>query len=54
MSEDKLPASPLSELAQAAAASNELFREYVRAGFTDPQALYLVACVLCGGPKQQP
>jgi hypothetical protein len=53
VSEGKLPESPLSELAQAAAATHELFTSYVLAGFTDSQALYLVACVTCGGPREQ-
>lgn len=54
MSDDELPVSPLSEMAQAAAAMHELFTSYLRAGFTEPQALYLLACAVCGGPKQQP
>lgn len=33
----------ITSLAQGAAATHELFREYIKAGFTDKQALYLVA-----------
>jgi hypothetical protein len=53
MSEENLPASPLSELAQAATQLHELFSAYRAAGFTDQQALYLTACAACGGPKEQ-
>lgn len=46
------PESPLSPAAQAAAAVHEAFEAYKAAGFTEQQALYLVACHACGGPKE--
>lgn len=51
MSED-LPVSPLSAAAQAAALMHEVFEAYKAAGFSEQQALYLVACHACGGPKE--
>lgn len=36
------PASPITVLAQGAAATHELFRAYVDAGFTEDQALALI------------
>lgn len=49
---DNLPDSPLSAAAQAAALVHEVFEAYKAAGFTEQQALYLVACHICGGPKE--
>jgi hypothetical protein len=40
------PENPLSALMVGAAMTHELFRTYVEAGFTEPQALYLVAQLL--------
>lgn len=48
-----MPASPFTALAGAAAALHELYRAYRDAGFTDRQALYLAACIACGGPREQ-
>lgn len=51
---DEMPANPLTALSEAAVQLHELFRSYLDAGFTEQQALYLAACVACGGPKGQP
>jgi len=48
------PQDPFSALAEGAAQVHELFLSYVLAGFSEPQALYLVACVMTGGPKAAP
>lgn len=53
MADEEMPASPLTELAQGATALHELYRSYREAGFTDSQAMYLIACMVCGGPKEQ-
>jgi hypothetical protein len=42
------PRDPISALQEAAAGLHELYREYVRAGFTETQSLYLCAQVLRG------
>lgn len=47
-----LPDSPVSMAEQAATAMHELFQAYCAAGFTEQQALYLVACQACGGPRE--
>jgi len=52
MPED-MPANPFGQLAEAALAMHEVFTSYREAGFTEQQALYLVACLMCGGPKEQ-
>lgn len=36
------PENPLTQLAAAAAQIHEMFRALIGAGFTEPQALYLV------------
>lgn len=43
-----LPPSPMTELAEAASSMHELFTEWVKAGFTERQALYLCGQVLRG------
>jgi mono/diheme cytochrome c family protein len=53
VSNEQMPPSPFSQLAAAAAQLNELYRAYRDAGFTEGQALYLVACASCGGPREQ-
>lgn len=50
---DDMPENPFSQLAQAAMQMHELFTSYLQAGFSERQALYLVACVACGGPREQ-
>jgi hypothetical protein len=40
------PPDPLTVLAEAAAQLHEMFISYVRAGFTEQQALYLVGQVI--------
>ncbi len=40
------PPDPMTGLAEAAVQLHELFREYVKAGFSEQQALYLVARIL--------
>ena len=42
------PAEPLTQLAEGAAQMHEMFLAYQHAGFTEHQALYLVAAVLRG------
>lgn len=37
------PEDPITQLAEGAASAHELFTAYVEAGFTENQALYLVA-----------
>jgi hypothetical protein len=49
-----MPVNPLTALSEAAAQLHELFHAYLEAGFTEKQALYLTACIACGGPKEQP
>lgn len=41
-----MPESPMSALAQGAVASHEMFRAYVDAGFTEPQALEITIAML--------
>jgi hypothetical protein len=50
------PQEPLSELVEGAVAAHEMFLAYKEAGFTDNQALYLVASIVTAGikPPQQP
>lgn len=50
---NEMPANPLTALSEAAAQLHELFQAYAQAGFTEKQALYLTACIACGGPKEQ-
>lgn len=40
---------PITELAAAAALHHELFLSYAAAGFTEPQALYLVGKIITAG-----
>jgi len=47
--------NPFSTLVVAAAATHEMFRSYVEAGFTEQQALYLVGQMLTANIRgQQP
>lgn len=46
MTDPDMPNSPMSALAQGAAASHEMFRAYVEAGFTEPQALEITIAML--------
>ena len=48
------PPDPFSQLAAGAAQVHEAFTSFVSAGFSEIQALYLVACILTGGPKAAP
>jgi hypothetical protein len=50
---EEMPANPFSALTEAAMSMHELFSSYQEAGFSDGQAMYLVACLMCGGPKEQ-
>jgi hypothetical protein len=45
------PDELMTELAQLAHQIHEAFTAYLEAGFTEAQALYLTACIACGGPK---
>jgi hypothetical protein len=47
-----LPLGPISDLAQAATQLHELFSAYVAAGFTEPQALYLIGQLLRAQAQQ--
>jgi len=40
------PADPLTAMAEAAVALHEVFKSYVKAGFTEAQALTLVAAMV--------
>jgi hypothetical protein len=48
------PPDPITQLAEAAASLHELFREYVKAGFTEQQALFLTGKVLTAAAQQRP
>lgn len=48
------PRDPFSTLAEAAVQIHEMYLSYLRAGFTEGQALYLTACAFTGGPKAPP
>jgi hypothetical protein len=45
------PGNPLSPLIAMAVQLHELFQALVHAGFTETQAMYMVASQVCGGPK---
>lgn len=45
---------PFTAMATAAVAMHELFVEYVKAGFSEEHAIYLVACMASGGPNHPP
>lgn len=48
-----LPASPMTELAAAAAQMHELKQAYVEAGFTNAEAMQLLCAVLTAGVRNQ-
>lgn len=48
------PSDPFTGLDMGSVYLHETFASYVAAGFTEPQALYLVAAQLTGGPKAPP
>jgi hypothetical protein len=50
---ENLPLPPLGQLGQLAAMLHEAYGSFLNAGFTEAQAMYLVACMACGGPKEQ-
>jgi hypothetical protein len=47
------PQDPITALVQAAASVHEMFLAYLAAGFTEQQALYLIAQVLAAGATAQ-
>lgn len=47
------PADPFGQLVEAGTAIHEMFRSYVVAGFTEPQALYLVGSLLAAQVRNQ-
>lgn len=49
---EPIPNNPFGEIAQLATTVHEVYVSYVEAGFTEQQALYLVACHVTGGPKE--
>lgn len=51
-SEEPMPPSPLTALAEGAAQLHELYTAYVAAGFTPAQAMQLV-CAMVGGAAGQ-
>lgn len=44
---------PMS-MRDSAIAMHEAYTSFLQAGFSHGDALYLTACVLCGGPKPPP
>ena len=44
------PNDPISQLAAAAVGLHEMKLSLTEAGFTEGQAIYLVACAMMGGP----
>jgi hypothetical protein len=48
------PQDPVTELMALAAQTHEMFLSYLAAGFTEPQALYLVASVITAGIRPTP
>ncbi|MFI0894882.1 hypothetical protein [Streptomyces sp. NPDC020983] len=42
----EMPADPMSALAEGAAQTHEMYEAYVRAGFTEDQAMQLTIAVL--------
>jgi hypothetical protein len=50
---ENLPLPPLGQLGQLAAMLHEAYGSFLNAGFTEAQAMYLVACMACGGPREQ-
>lgn len=45
---------PPMDVRTACVAAHEYYTSLLAAGFAIPQALYLTACVLSGGPKPPP
>jgi hypothetical protein len=45
------PEDPITQLAEGAVATHELFLSYVRAGFTEQQALYLVGQMIVAAAR---
>jgi hypothetical protein len=48
MNDDNGPADPMTDLATGMAAVHEAFKSLTEGGFTEQQALYIVAQVLLG------
>lgn len=46
MSDEQIPDSPMTALAAGAAQLHELFRSYVEAGFTEPQAMQIICAMV--------
>jgi hypothetical protein len=51
---EETPQDPFGPFAADAARLHEAFLSFVRVGFNEAQALYLVACTITGGPKAAP
>lgn len=51
MPDEETPADPFTAFAMAAAQIHEMFVAYLAVGFTEAQAMYLVAAAVTGGPK---
>jgi hypothetical protein len=48
------PTEPLTALVEAAAQVHEMFLAYLKVGFTESQAIYLVAAVLTASMRPTP
>lgn len=43
-----MPDDPMTELAQGAAQTHELYTAYVKAGFTEAQAMQIICALIAG------
>jgi hypothetical protein len=44
----------ITELGSAAATAHEIMTSHIEVGFSEAQALYIVACLLTGNPGKPP
>ena len=51
---DQMPPDPMSQLAEGAAQTHELFTSYVQAGFDRGEALQIVIAILMAHIQRQP
>ena len=51
---DQMPPDPMSQLAEGAAQTHELFTSYVQAGFDRSEALQIVIAILMAHIQRQP
>jgi hypothetical protein len=45
------PPDPFTALAAGAAGVHEMYVSFLQSGFSESHAIYLVASMMCGGPK---